>query len=346
MSLKNIQLINAEEVSNLFQTKYDTSSFIRVFSSEEQIDLVTATSSTNAIVQGEQLEIKIGSKYTIELDKYQQEIILELRDLGWGLLLFINEEAHYLRVNTNSKESEFEAIKNYPSLKIVDFGSGKNEEIKNLDSLVNLKHLQTLNLDHCPALIDLNGLNQLTTIETLFLDGFSVESEFHHLAYLKFLREFSQNESTIKELNHLKDLNQLIKLHLFNCKSLSSLEGISGLTNLTSLNLNSCSSLISLEGISGLTNLTSLNLNSCSSLTSLEVISGLTNLSSLILESCVSLTSLTVISGLTNLTSLNLSWCGSLKSLEGISGLTNLTSLNLRLCRSLKSIEGISVLTN
>ena len=149
MKIKKIRLKNAAEVSYLFQTKYDKSSFIRVLSGEKQIDLATATSSTNKIVQGEQLEIQIGSKYTIELDEYQQDIRLELRDFGWGLLLFINDKAHYLIVNTNSKESEFEAIKNYPTLKIVDFGSGKNEAIKNLDSVLSLKHLNILNLAQC-----------------------------------------------------------------------------------------------------------------------------------------------------------------------------------------------------
>ncbi len=346
MKIKNIQLINAEEVSNLFQTKYGESSFIGALSGEKQIDLVTAASSTNAIVQGEQLEIQIGENYKIQLNEYQQDIIVELRDLGWGVLLFINEEAHYLRVNRKAQESEFEAIKNYPTLKIVDFGSGKNEVIKNLDSLVNLKHLQTLNLDHCPALIDLNGLNQLTTLETLFLDGFSIESEFNYISCLKSLRGFSQNGSTIKDLNHIKDLTKLTTLVLIGCSSLTSLEGISGLTNLNSLNLRHCKSLKSLEGITGLSNLTSLNLSYCRSLTSLEGISGLTNLTSLDLSDCRSLTSLEGISGLTNLTLLDLRYCESLTSLEGISSLTNLTSLSLNNCYDLTTIEGISGLTN
>ena len=163
MSLKNIQLINAEEVSHLFQTKYDTSSFIRVLSGEKQIDLVTATSSTNVIVQGEQLEIKIGSKYPIQLNEYQQDIIVELRDLGWGLLLFLNEYAHYLRVNRASQESEFEAIKNYLLLKIVDFEY--NEAIKNLDCLVGLTNMISLNLGRCESLTNLEAISSLTNLQ-------------------------------------------------------------------------------------------------------------------------------------------------------------------------------------
>jgi Leucine-rich repeat (LRR) protein len=369
MSLKNIQLINAEEVSNLFQTKYDTSSFIRVLSSEKQIDLATATSSTNAIVQGEQIGIKIGSNHTIELDEYQQDIRLELRDLGWGLLLFINEVVYYLRVNTEAQELEFESIINYPTLRIVDFGSGKNEAIKNLDCLVGLKQLHTLNLNNCPALVDLKGLVHLTKLEALFLDGFSIESEFHHLSCLKSLRVFSQNESNIKNVKHLKDLKQISELSLKSCNSLTSLDGISlminltflglswceslksldgisGKTNLKSLDLSWCESLISLEAISGLTNLRSLDLGYCKSLISLEAISELNNLTSLNLMYCISLTSLEAISGLNNLTSLDLSWFQSLTNLEVISGLINITDLNLYGCKSLTSLESISRLTN
>ncbi len=84
MSLKNIQLINAEEVSNLFQTKYNISSFIRVLSGDKQIDLASATTFTNESVKGDKIEIKIGESYIIELEYYGQSIELVLNDLIWG----------------------------------------------------------------------------------------------------------------------------------------------------------------------------------------------------------------------------------------------------------------------
>ena len=346
MSLKNIQLINAEEVSNLFRTKYDKESFIKVLLGEEKNDLATATTFTNELIKGDSIEIMNTESYIIELTAFSDDVILELRDLAWGLVLFINEQAHYLRVNRLAQESEFEAIKNYPTLKIVDFGSGENEAIKNLDCLAHVKQLHTLILDNCPALIDLGVLNQLTSLETLYLDGFSIDSELHNLASVKSLRVFSQNESEIKDINHLKGFKKLNKLFLFSCKSLVSLEGISSLSNLTSLNLSSCESLTSLEAISGLTNLNSLNLDSCESLISLEGISSLSNLTTLDLSGCKSLTSLEGISRLTNLTSLDLTSCYSLMNVDGLSDLSNLTTLNLMSCSYLTNLEVISGLSN
>ena len=322
METKNIQLINAEEVSFLFQTKYNSSSFIRVLSGEEQINLATATSSTNEIIKGDKIEIEIGSYYVIELDDYSSEIELELKNLGWGLLLFINEDPYYLRVNRTAQKSEFSAIKNYPTLKFFDFNL--NKAIKSLDCLVGLTNLTTLNLSRCRSLTSLKGISSLTNLTSLDLNGCE----------------------SLTSIDGISGLSNLTILGLGFCDSLTNLSAISGLTNLTSLNLKGYRALSNLEGISRLTNLTSLILGYCSSLTSLEGISGLTNLSCLSLNSCAYLKSLEGISSLSNLEELDLGMCSSLTSLEGISGLTNLTSLNLGMCSSLTSLDGISSLTN
>jgi Leucine-rich repeat (LRR) protein len=329
MKTKNIRLINAEEVSHLFQTKYDNSSFIRVISGEQKIDLATSSYCTNEVVEGDKLEIKIGSSYVIELDDYSSEIELELKNLGWGLILFINKEAYYFRSDRLAFETEFISIKNYTALKIVDFGSGKNLAIKNLDCLSELKQVQILNVNNCPSLADLKGLVNLTTIETLFLDGFSLENELQYLAYLNSLYNLYQNDSAIKDLKHIKNIKSLNALYLSDCKSLTSVEGISGLTNLTKLDLTSCVSLTNLDGISSLTNLTTLMLGGCELLKSLDGVSSLIKLTTLNLNYCSSLVDINSISDLKNLKFLNLGDCDSILEINSLSSLKNLKWLNL-----------------
>ena len=348
METKNIHLINAEEVSHLFQTKYDNSSFIRVLSGEEQINLATAISSANEIVQGEQLEIKIGESYLIELDDFSSEIELELKNLGWGLILFINGEAYYLRVNTKAQESEFEAIKNYPSLRIVEIVDSDFNTFTILKEISKLTNLTTLNFSLGGLVMyDLEIISQLTNLLYLRIIDCQYFTSIKGISNLKNLKSLVLIDcQSINNLEDISCLTDLTHLKLMGCSELSNLGDLSSLKKIKSLNLNRCHSLKDIDQISRLTNLSKLNLNGCISITNLKVLSNLKKIKNLKLSSCNELQSIEGISNLTNLSELDLGYCSSLKSIKDISNSINLIKLNLSNCTNLQSIEGISDLTN
>ena len=342
--MKNIQLINPKQAADLLRKYQD--SFIQVLTKDKPIVLAKPNSFKTEQVQGLQIEIKMGSAYKIDLASYPADVQLELRELNWGALLLINNTEHLLRVNRTATEKEFSQIDKFPELQIIDFGSGKNEHLTNINLINKFKKLHTLNLDNCPALIDIGGLVNLPTLETLFLDRFSDEKQLKNISQLSSLKDISQNNSSINNLNHLGNLTNLSGLYLRSCKSLSDLIPLSGLRNLSTLNLSYCQSLSDLIPLAGLTNLSTLNLNFCSSLKDLSPLAGLTNLSTLDLSSCETLSDLIPLAGLTNLSSLDLSDCKSLSDLIPLSGLTNLSTLDLSSCETLSDLIPLSGLTN
>ena len=124
-------------------------------------------------------------------------------------MLFINNTEHLLRVNTNATEKEFSQIDQFPELQIIDFGSGKNKHLTNINLIKKFKKLHTLNLDNCPALIDIVGLVNLPTLETLFLDHFSDEKQLKNISQLSALKDISQNNSSINK-EHIGNIHNLI----------------------------------------------------------------------------------------------------------------------------------------
>ena len=342
--MKNIQLINPKQAAELLSQWED--SFIQVLTNDKPVVLANAKSFNAEQVNGLQIEINMGSAYKIDLASYPADVQLELRDLEWSVLLLINNKEHLLRVNTTSLEKEFSQIDKFPELQIIDFGSGENEHLIHINLLSAFKKLHTLNLDNCPALIDIGGLVNLPTLETLFLDRFSDAEQLNNISQLNSLKNLSQNFSSINNLNHLGNLTNLSTLNLNRCRSLSDLSPLSGLTNLSTLNLSYCRSLSDLSPLSGLTNLSTLNLSYCESLSDLSPLAGLTNLSTLDLYRCTSLSDLIPLSGLTNLSTLDFSDCTSLSDLSPLSGLTNLSTLDFSDCSSLSDLSPLSGLRN
>lgn len=169
--MKNILLINPKQAADLL-SQFDAS-FIQVLTNDKPILLAKPNSFIADQVQGLQIEIDMGSAYKIDLASYPDDVILELRDLNWGLLLLINNIEYLLRVNTTATEKEFSQMDKFLELQIIDFGSGKNVHLTNINLISAFKKLHTLNLDNCPALIDIGGLVNLPTLKTLFLDRFS-----------------------------------------------------------------------------------------------------------------------------------------------------------------------------
>ena len=236
--MKNIQLINPKQVADLLSQWKD--SFIKVLTNDKPIVLARPNSFNAEQVQGLQIEIKIGYAYKIDLASYPADVQLELRELNWGILLLINNTEHLLRVNRTATEKEFSQIDKFSELQIIDFGSGKNEHLTNINLLSVFKKLHTLNLDNCPLLNDITGLEQMPTLETLWLDGFSDDKQFKYISYLSSLKALSQNDSNLNNLNHLVSLQNIETFVATNNTSLIDLSPLSGLTNLSTLNLGRC----------------------------------------------------------------------------------------------------------
>ena len=349
--MKNIQLINPKQAAELLsQWNY---SFIEVLTNDKPIVLATPNSFNAEQVQGLQIEINMGSAYKIDLASYPADVQLELRDLEWGVLLLINNTEHLLRVNTNATEKEFSQMDKFPELQIINFGSGENEHLTNINLLSAFKKLHTLNLDNCPVLNDISGLEQMPTLETLWLDGFSDDKQFKYISYFSSLKALSQNDSNLNNLNHLVSLQNIETFVATKNTSLTDLSPLAGLTNLSTLILSYCNSLSDLSPLAGLTNLSTLKLSGCESLIDLSPLAGLTNLSSLDLSgglfsliSSNSLSDLSPLAGLTNLRDLDLGGCKSLSDFRPLAGLTNLRDLDLGNCKILSDLSPLSGLTN
>ena len=343
--MKNIQLINPQQAADLLSQWDD--SFIQVLTNDKPIVLAKPNSFKTEQVQGLQIEIEMGSAYKIDLASYPDDVILELRDLEWGVLLFINNTEHLLRFNRSHAEKDFFQIDKFPELQIIDFGSGKNEHLTNINLINKFKKLHTLNLNRCLSLIDLSPLAGLTNLSTLDLSGCNSLSDLSPLAGLRNLSTLKLNGcDSLSDLRPLSGLTNLSTLNLVNNKSLIDLSPLSGLTNLSTLNLVGNKSLIDLSPLSGLTNLSTLKLSGCESLIDLSPLAGLRNLSNLDLSMLESLSDLSPLAGLTNLSTLDLNDCNSLSDLRGLAGLTNLSTLNLSWCNSLSDLSPLAGLRN
>ena len=363
--MKNIQLINPKQASELLQP-WDYS-FIQVLTKVKPIILAKPNSFNVEKINGLQIEIKIGpaggTAYKIDLASYPDDVILELRDLEWGLLLLINNTEYLLISSSLIDLSPLAGLTNLITLDLTDSFS-----LIDLSPLAGLTNLSTLNLDSCTSLsdlsplagltnlsslnlrngfklIDLSPITGLTNLSDLNLDSCTSHIDLSPLADLTKLSDLNLI-GTRGDLRHLANLSNLINLNLCYCSSLSDLSPLAGLTNLITLDFFSCSSLSDLSPLAGLKNLSYLSLSSCDSLSDLSPLAGLTNLTTLDLCVCDSLSDLSPLAGLTNLSSLYLSSCKSLIDLSPLSDLTNLTSLDLSSCKSLIDLSPLSDLTN
>ena len=363
--MKNIQLINPKQASELLQP-WDYS-FIQVLTKDKPIILAKPNSFNVEKINGLQIEIKIGpgggTAYKIDLASYPDDVILELRDLEWGLLLLINNTEYLLISSSLIDLSPLAGLTNLITLDLTDSFS-----LIDLSPLAGLTNLSTLNLDSCTSLsdlsplagltnlsslnlrngfklIDLSPITGLTNLSDLNLDSCTSHIDLSPLADLTKLSDLNLI-GTRGDLRHLANLSNLINLNLCYCSSLSDLSPLAGLTNLITLDFFSCSSLSDLSPLAGLKNLSYLSLSSCDSLSDLSPLVGLTNLTTLDLCLCDSLSDLSPLAGLRNLSSLDLSSCDSLSDLSPLAGLRNLITLNLSSCKSLSDLSHLSGLTN
>ncbi|CAL1366241.1 unnamed protein product [Linum trigynum] len=156
-----------------------------------------------------------------------------------------------------------------------------------LTGLVNLKRL---NIEWCPELTEVKGLEGLVSLELLLVERCP----------------------SIRQLPGLSELSNLKELSLCFCESLIDLAGINRLESLQKLSLDKCPSITRLPNLSGLKNLWYLELKGCIELTGLEGVEGLESLRELNLHDCKSITELGNLSGLKKLERLNILGCKKL----------------------------------
>ena len=151
--MKNIQLINPKQASELLQP-WDYS-FIQVLTNDKPIILAKPNSFNAEQINGLQIEIKIGpaggTAYKIDLANYHDDVILELRDLEWGLLLLINNTEYLLIFSSLNDLSPLAGLRNLSTLDLRGCNS-----LSDLSPLAGLINLSTLDLNFCETLSDLS----------------------------------------------------------------------------------------------------------------------------------------------------------------------------------------------
>jgi Leucine-rich repeat (LRR) protein len=348
--MKTVTLLNPEAAQKVFTSNgwTDTEKFYIKISDDNAESVLVNAEAANQQGEGNALNIKVGSTYEISLAEFDDMVSIEFEDIqGLGALLRLNGIPYMLYVFKNAVEEQISTIGSvYPELRIINFGSAKNETIRNLQCINECAQLETLNLDNCPNLDDISLLPSFSKLDTLWLDGFSREQQFAHLGKCSALRRLSQNRSNLSNLKHLESLLHLQVLSLGNNSTLNDISGLSAIINLTTLKLNSCKSILDITPLGNLTNLTNLSLAYCDSIQDITPLGNLTTLTTLNLPHCKLVFDITPLSNLTNLSNLNLAWCKSIQDITPLGKLTNLSNLNLAWCKSIQDITPLGNLTN
>ena len=349
--MRSIQLINPEEARLVFINNrwIEKSNYFIKFNHEEEEYTLVDSSISHARQSGTSLKVKFGNaEYTIPLVEYERDITIELKDItDLGSLLLINNTPHLLRIYRTASMLSTNQIGNfYPSLKIIDFGSGKNEHIQNLDGIVSCKELHTLNLDDCPSLKDITGLQEFNDLRALWLDGFKDYKQYRYISECKCLEGLSQNGSELISLDHLIPLVNLKIISFCGNTELIDLNPLSHLKKLTNLYLENCTNISDIGPLSNLNALTYLNLRSVDKIINISPLSDLKSMTNLILEYCWQITDITPLSELKSITELNLGNCAEVSDFSPLSELKKITNLNLESCNNIIDLTPLSELIN
>jgi hypothetical protein len=195
-----------------------------------------------------------------------------------------------------------------------------------------------LNLSECTGLTSIDGLKDLTALQTLNLTRTDVEN-IEPLRGLKALRTLILIETQVGNLEFVKNLTALQALDLSRTH-VESIEPLKGLPALRTLILSGLT-VANLEMLKGLTALQSVDLG-YTNVKNLEMLKGLTGLQSLDLTETL-VENFEPLKGLTALRTLIL-WRTSVESLEPLKGLTRLQRLQLRET-NVESLEPLKGLT-
>ncbi|CAN1751415.1 Disease resistance protein L6 [Linum perenne] len=237
----------------------------------------------------------------------------------------------------NSLEiSRLKSLPNFANLNNLTKLTLKEFQMPVIQGLGNLIMLQTLWIDSAQNLINLDGLESLSHLKTLWLKDCCVLEKLPvSLANLTKLQRLTIKKCTqLAEVMSVERLETLRSLSMEDCTSITKLPDLSALTNLKTLEISGCTGLTEVMGF----------MSDCTSITKLPDLSALTNLKTLEISGCTGLTEVMGFGRLELLTELNMSGCSSVKELPDLSCLRNIVSLDISKCNQLKEVRGIESL--
>ncbi|CAN1158532.1 Disease resistance protein L6 [Linum perenne] len=220
------------------------------------------------------------------------------------------------------------------------------QNLINLDGLESLSHLKTLWLKDCCVLEKLPvSLANLTKLQRLTIQKCTQLAEVMSVERLEALRSLTMTDCTsITKDPDLSALTNLKTLDISGCTGFTEVMGIGSLKLLRKLDMSGCSSVEEFTGIENLELLKDLKMRKCTSITKFPDLSLLTNLKTLDISGCTGLTEIIGIGSLKLLTELNMSGCSSVEELPDLSCLRNIVSLDISECNQLKEVRGIESL--
>lgn len=287
-----------------------------------------------------ELRITLEQKSRLEFGRIDEEDVDSLEKEKANSGFVVNEKNQITSISLNACQiSNLEII--VQLLKKITQLKGlilSKNDIKNLASLSQLKHLTALDLSH-NQISDIAALTELTELQGLFLNNNNV-SDIGSLRGLKNLTYLGLSYNQIKKISPLKELDKLNHLNLSSNK-IDDIAILNQLPNLTFLDLGRTGT-SNINPLKNCKKLISLNLeeNSISDIEPLATLFQLTDL--MLLENKIE--DVSPLSNLNNLIDLNLAR-NKISSILPLSGLKNLSSLWL-LGNPIKGHKILSEFTN
>ncbi|KAG0590565.1 hypothetical protein KC19_1G110000 [Ceratodon purpureus] len=189
-------------------------------------------------------------------------------------------------------------------------------------------NLRTLTLRDC-GLEDLTGIGAFSEIQELHIEFLAVQ-ELPDLINFPQLNTLSLGIcESLRGLTSCKPMNALLKLQLYDCRSLETLPDLSKFPRLLNLNLCRCGRLTSLSSSGALPALQGLEISVCSGLKELPDLGMLPALKNINVERMSGLVALSSSGPLPALQQLNLEDCSGLKELSDLGMFPALKKLSL-----------------
>ena len=293
-SLKSLERLNLHDLEGI--------------SSLDGLDAVSETLSHLAMYGLDSLtefEITCGFPQLVELNL----LALEIQNLN-----FLEQMPNLQVLELNCPGlNDFSGLSNLSALEELEMDQFHEEDLACLTHCYSLLNLSIYRAD---LLTSLESIQELKQLESLFLqncDEITNLAPLVNLPNLKSLDLGLKDNAIVKDFSVLRNLTDLRDLTV--CSDLLvDVYWMVGLVNLKEVNFWNCSKLSSLNGFSTLSDLRQLNLSCCSSIKDVDALSGLTDLNELYLSNCEDLSCINGLKSLINLEYLDLTGCDSIPS--------------------------------
>ena len=254
-------------------------------------------------LSGTEIEIVTNPYHcsSVSIDNDYEGTITSLMIKGpWNdeILSFINQEnikGLYLNSAKGFSCDDFGFLAKLPTLELLNIIYSPVDSLSVVDKLTSLKSLSIS--CHWKDKIDLSALGQLercfigydkgaetifncSTLKYLYIDGFKLK-DFHAIVALSELEYLTIGNSSFNQPDLFRELKQLRKLVLLNCRKLEQLQGVESLTHLEWLTIDGSKKLSSIRELKTLDALRVLQLCDNKEIDTLSPIENLTRLKAL-----------------------------------------------------------------